>query len=62
MILQITLYWLRVCLVYYPNPRKDYDPKKETYSKYKENVNYEKFLLEEFITHIKVKLGGWIEY
>ncbi|KAB1153280.1 hypothetical protein F7018_17315 [Tenacibaculum aiptasiae] len=51
---------LEVSPIYYPNPRENYSAN-ESYASYKNNLNYEKYLLNEFKTHIKAKLKPWVE-
>lgn len=50
---------LEVSPVYYPNPRENYDPD-SSYNDYKKSFNYERYLLNEFETHIKAKVSKWI--
>ncbi|MDC3187337.1 ATP-grasp domain-containing protein, partial [bacterium] len=49
---------LEVSPIYYPNPRKNYNPK-NSYASYKKSLKYEKYLLEEFGEHISKKLSKW---
>lgn len=51
---------LEVSPVYYPNPRENYLVN-TAYKEYKNNINYDKYLLKEFIFHVNLKTSHWYQ-